>query len=481
MRFLWRKGVSAGLSAVLIAGLVPAAVCGDPVLAGQEEAGRDLPAYTASGYETSSLNSGEVFLSIPEGWGNNTDADMAERKYSPVNQSGAISPEAATLCVNWYETEDDAPLDTFVDNLKKNNFLSGVSSETTVTAGLDSRRNTYQLTASSNTFDCESVCFLYNDYVYTVEMLQGGRSAYNYFPVYDTVIESLSVGSQAPGTGVVPVEPDPATPVPDFPADEPDSPTPVPDFPAGEPDTATPVPDFPAGEPDSPTPVPDFPAGEPDSPTPVPDSSTPSPDAAAELLPGDLGSFTYLINGHLYSFPTTAALIKEGDLPIDSSLTLPGSTELSIPSGGQGTGELANSQLFTYHDHVHSELIGISNLTMSEMPIIAGTITSLVDTEGSYVNLTLPGGITIGAQESRISEAFPEFASMKMDGIAGFRGNELLYACNVRPDGTNGYALIRNDSPFYSCLTIICENGAIREINFGCLGKQQAEESGIFE
>ena len=67
---------------------------------------------------------------------------------------------------------------------------------------------------------------------------------------------------------------------------------------------------------------------------------------------------------------------------------------------------------------------------------------------------------------------------MALDGYAAFRGNELLYACNVRDDGCNGYALIRNDDPYYSALTIICENGIVKEISFECIGSVRAE--GVF-
>ena len=90
------------------------------------------------------------------------------------------------------------------------------------------------------------------------------------------------------------------------------------------------------------------------------------------------------------------------------------------------------------------------------------------------ISLTLPGGVQVGAAEWTITAAFPEFAGRTLDGLAGFRQNELLYACNVRDDGCHGYVLIRNDPPFYSALSIICDNGIIREINFECLGEAYA-------
>ena len=51
-----------------------------------------------------------------------------------------------------------------------------------------------------------------------------------------------------------------------------------------------------------------------------------------------------------------------------------------------------------------------------------------------------------------------------------FRGNELLYACNIRDDGCTGYVLIRNDAPYYSAVSMICDQGIIKEISFECLG-----------
>ena len=65
------------------------------------------------------------------------------------------------------------------------------------------------------------------------------------------------------------------------------------------------------------------------------------------------------------------------------------------------------------------------------------------------------------------------------DGTAGFRGNELLYACNTRSDGSFGYVIIKNDAPYYSSLSIICENGRIIEISFECIGSRRA--AGVFE
>ncbi|MFQ9153262.1 MAG: hypothetical protein ACLR6B_19325 [Blautia sp.] len=63
--------------------------------------------------------------------------------------------------------------------------------------------------------------------------------------------------------------------------------------------------------------------------------------------------------------------------------------------------------------------------------------------------------------------------------MATFAGNDYLYACNVRDDGCNGYAIVRNDDPFYSAVTIICENSLIKEISFECIGSERAK--GVFK
>lgn len=86
----------------------------------------------------------------------------------------------------------------------------------------------------------------------------------------------------------------------------------------------------------------------------------------------------------------------------------------------------------------------------------------------------------MGSSEARIIlKGFPAFAGKQLDGVATFVGNDYLYACNVRDDGCNGYAIVRNDDPFYSAVTIICENSVIKEISFECIGAERAK--GVFQ
>ena len=69
---------------------------------------------------------------------------------------------------------------------------------------------------------------------------------------------------------------------------------------------------------------------------------------------------------------------------------------------------------------------------------------------------------------------------LEMNGNSGFRGNELMAACNVRDDGCHGYVLVSNDAPYYSAVSIICDNGVIREISFECIGSAREADANIF-
>ena len=139
---------------------------------------------------------------------------------------------------------------------------------------------------------------------------------------------------------------------------------------------------------------------------------------------------------------------------------------------------LSFPNVFVYQDNIYMEMVGVTNMTGVPVTIQDGVVTTLIDLAGADVQLTLPGGVRVGASEETVKAAFPEFVDRPLDGIADFRGNELLYACNVRDDGCNGYALIKNDPPYYSALTIICKEGVIQEISFECLGPDRAQ--GVF-
>ena len=205
--------------------------------------------------------------------------------------------------------------------------------------------------------------------------------------------------------------------------------------------------------------------------------TVPETEAAPEGS-ADLASFIYTINGNAYPFPTRVNQLVQGDLPIDMTQVIPYEFTPNSESGGLWN-ELSNTQYYFFENALFREMAGITNMSGSDVPVSEGVITALIDMEGTNVEIVLPGGIAVGAPETAIAAAFPEFEGAAMDGIAGFRGNEILYACNVRDDGCNGYVIIRNDAPYYSALSIICENGAVREICFECLGSDRA--GNVFE
>lgn len=132
--------------------------------------------------------------------------------------------------------------------------------------------------------------------------------------------------------------------------------------------------------------------------------------------------------------------------------------------------EIINTQYYYLSNSMTQELAGVTNMSGKSEPASQGIITYLMDTGGSDIDLTLPGDVRVGGSESDILNGFPEFQGVQLDGYAAFSGSGLLYAANVRDDGSHGYLIVRNDSPYYSSVSIICEDGLIREITYECLG-----------
>ncbi len=391
------------------------------------------------GFVLATLNS-TMAIQVPSGWDNCAGSGGSTMIYSPAKSSGAIDPGSGTLTTAWYAPGGSGSeiLEDYVNTLRKTNIYSDVTSAPVTVAGQDGISLSYKMTVGADSFSCRSACFVYGDILYSVEMFQGSESREDYFPVFEEVIGTAAVmagkwETTQPETG--PVEPEPAPSEPDYGREAPDPGEPMPEPGAPEPAVTEPI------QPD-PTPV----AKDPVFPT------------------GDLGDFTYAINGHPYQFPTDMSAFITGDLDIDNTLVL---------SSERSGGALANTLYFALAHMPSLELIGVSNLTGKNAPMTAGLLTALVDTQASAVDLELPRGICVGSAESSIVDAFPEFADMAMDGVADFRGNELIFACNVRDDGCNGYVLIRNDA-YCSALSIICEEGVIREINFQSLGENAA-------
>ncbi len=401
-----------------------------PAQDGSSETGIRQEDYSLlDGYDLTTLNN-TVALQVPSGWGSNLGASDEMVSYSPANHSGATDPGSSTLSTIWYSTEnaDNTILDEYIDNIRKEDIFSEVQSEPSIVAGQEGVTLSYVMNVGINSFRCKSACFVYEGNLYTVEMYQGAKSQKDYFPVYENVISSEAIM-------------------------------------AGSWNVAPPVAE--------PTEAPQ--AITPSVPAPAPQSEvTKAPAPPAPSSGGDLGDFSYTINGHAYHFPTMVSDLAPDDLDLDQTL------ELSYEADPSRTGdELINTLYFVLEHFPSRELAGVTNLTGAIAPMAEGVLTALVDTQASSVSLELPGGLGIGSSEASISAAFPEFEGRAMDGLAGFRGNDLLYACNEREDGCNGYVIIRNDAPFCSALSIICENGAIREINFQCLGTETARS--IFE
>ena len=381
-----------------------------------------------------------VFVDVPGDWGNNAASGRSLISYSPVNGSGAISPRAGTLTISYFDMGADEP-DSAFSNYEKSisdmSVTSDMQSEDISSANLPARKLNFQMNVGANQFACETVCFIYKDTVYAFELMQGQLSAYNYFPVFNQVVQSAEI---AGGEAVIETE---------APLVEPEVPVET---------------EAPAVEPEVPAET-EAPADEPGTPQ--------APEG------GDISSFQYELNGHTYQFPTPMSEIAPEDIQLDRQIRLPYdiSSDADMESGSWT--EIINTQYFYFENSLYKEMTGITNMTGYDTVLSEGILTALIDTNGTYLNVVLPGNVHVGSSEADILKGFPPFAGKQLDGVATFVGNDYLYACNVRDDGCNGYAIVRNDDPFYSAVTIICENSVIKEISFECIGAERAK--GVFQ
>ena len=381
-----------------------------------------------------------VFVDVPGDWGNNAASGRSLISYSPVNGSGAISPRAGTLTISYFDMGADEP-DSAFSNYEKSisdmSVTSDMQSEDISSANLPARKLNFQMNVGANQFACETVCFIYEDTVYAFELMQGQLSAYNYFPVFNQVVQSAEI---AGGEAVIETE---------APMVEPEVPVET---------------EAPAVEPEVPAET-EAPAAEPGTPQ--------APEG------GDISSFQYELNGHTYQFPTPMSEIAPEDIQLDRQIRLPYdiSSDADMESGSWT--EIINTQYFYFENSLYKEMTGITNMTGYDTVLSEGILTALIDTNGTYLNVVLPGNVHVGSSEADILKGFPAFAGKQLDGVATFVGNDYLYACNVRDDGCNGYAIVRNDDPFYSAVTIICENSVIKEISFECIGAERAK--GVFQ
>ena len=406
-----------------------------------------------------------VLVDVPGDWGNNATSGRSLISYSPVNGSGAISPKAGTLTISYFAMESEDPASAFFSyekSISDMSVTSDMQSEDLSSASLPAKKLNFQMNVGANQFACETVCFIYEDTVYAFELMQGQLSAYNYFPVFNQVVQSAEIaGESAVIEGPAETE---AVTVPEGPAE-----TEVPAVPETPVETEAPaVPETPVE-----TEAPEVPEG------PVETEAPEVPETPVGTGEEDISSFRYELNGHSYQFPTPMSEIDPSDIQLDRQLELPYDicSDADVESGSWT--EIINTQYFYFENSLYKEMTGITNMTGYDTVLSEGILTALIDTNGTYLDVVLPGGVRVGGAESDILRGFPAFAGKEMDGVATFAGSDYLYACNVRDDGCNGYAIVRNDDPFYSAVTIICENSLIKEISFECIGSERAK--GVFQ
>ena len=418
-----------------------------------------------------------VLVDVPGDWGNNAASGRSLISYSPVNGSGAISPKAGTLTISYFAMESEDPASAFFSyekSISDMSVTSDMQSEDLSSASLPAKKLNFQMNVGANQFACETVCFIYEDTVYAFELMQGQLSAYNYFPVFNQVVQSAEIeGESAVIEG--PAETEVAT-VPEGPVE-----TEVPAVPETPVETeAVAVPETPV-ETEAPA-VPETPV-ETEAPevpeTPVETEAPEVPETPVGTGEEDISSFRYELNGHFYQFPTPMSEIDPSDIQLDRQIRLPYdiSSDADMESGSWT--EIINTQYFYFENSLYKEMTGITNMMGYDTVLSEGILTALIDTNGTYLNVVLPGNVHVGSSEADILKGFPAFAGKQLDGVATFVGNDYLYACNVRDDGCNGYAIVRNDDPFYSAVTIICENSVIKEISFECIGAERAK--GVFQ
>ena len=420
-----------------------------------------------------------VFVDVPGDWGNNAASGRSLISYSPVNGSGAISPRAGTLTISYFDMGADEP-DSAFSNYEKSisdmSVTSDMQSEDISSANLPARKLNFQMNVGANQFACETVCFIYKDTVYAFELMQGQLSAYNYFPVFNQVVQSAEI---AGGEAVIETEApmvEPGVPV-ETEAPVVESEVPV-ETEAPVVESEVPVEtEAPMVEPEVPVET-EAPAVEPEVPA---ETEAPAAEPGTPQAPegGDISSFQYELNGHTYQFPTPMSEIAPEDIQLDRQIRLPYdiSSDADMESGSWT--EIINTQYFYFENSLYKEMTGITNMTGYDTVLSEGILTALIDTNGTYLNVVLPGNVHVGSSEADILKGFPAFAGKQLDGVATFVGNDYLYACNVRDDGCNGYAIVWNDDPFYSAVTIICENSVIKEISFECIGAERAK--GVFQ
>ena len=416
-----------------------------------------LPSYAADDFWWKLLSE-DASVQVPGYWYSN-DSGTSLVNYSDVSESGHISPAGGTLTTNYYPAETPAPDQALADysgNMAKMKMVSDFREEDITALGLPGKHLVYKMAAGANDFLCETVCIDYEGTIYSVQMTQGAKSSYDYFPVFDNAVESFTVGEEA----VRLVEEQPDHTETEAQTDAPQTETPQTDAPQ----TETPQTDTPQTE------TPQTDASQTES------SGTSQTDTPQTEPPvsGDLSEFIYQMGGETYAFPTDVSGLAPASAWVDLDQTLEYKLTPDLDMGGLWT-EISNTEYVFLQNTLYQEMVGITNMSGTDVTMRDGVLTLLVDTQGDNISVTLPGGVQVGGAESSVSAAYPAFNDLSWDGYAGIVGNrDMIYAKNVRDDGCNGYVLVRNDPPYYSSLSIICDAGQIREICYECLGSRKA-------
>ena len=449
--------------------------------AAERESKTGLPVFEVTDYIRQILQE-RVLVDVPEDWGNNDEEGRSLISYSPANKSGAISPASGTLSFSFFSMngeDEKAAFETYERNISKMSVTSAVSSTDASAAGLNARSVEFTMNVGANAFSCESICFAYEDMIYAIELMQGPLTSYDFFPVYQTVVDSAELGSDDELEEARKVKEDRRIRK----QEEQEAET----LGASSGQTGDQGQAGTAGQSgtqgDSGTQDTDGTQGDSGTQDNTGSQDQPGTTVVPEIIQaadGDdsISSFQYILNGHRYQFPTTVGGMASGDLPLDMQTTLPYNL---FPETAEQKGkfaEIINTEYFYFENDLNKEMAAVTNMSGRAVQMPEGILTMLIDTKGDAVNVALPCGLHVGSPESDILKGFPAFEGMAMDGYARFIGNELLYACNVRDDGCNGYVLIRNDAPYYSTISIICEDQVVREISFECIGSVRAQ--GVF-
>ena len=436
----------------------------------------NLPLFEVSEFIVSILQD-SVLADVPKDWGNN-ESGRAITSYSPVNASGAVSPTGGTLTVSYFPVDNadaQSAFDEYADSLTGMNAVSDVEAETITLAGVPAAKLNYLMTIGANIFDCEAACIVWEDTMYTFQLMQGNQAQYDFFPTYYEVVNSAEIGDEetiaaakaereAELSGEVSQNEAETEAIAES---ETETVTEMITEEQTESETEAAAEVITEEQTESETEE----TAEPETETEPATEAVPVTDVA---FSGDLETFEYALNGHVYQFPTPVTDIEASDLALDRTAVLSYDLKSEEDTLDGRWSELINTQ-YTYLDNsMNFEMVGVSNMTGTETTTENGIVSALIDTEGTGLAMTLPGDIYVGAPESSIMAGLPEFAELEL-GEGAYRGNDLLFGSNVRSDGSNGYLIIANNAPYYSCLTIVCQDGIVTEMELQCLSTLRAE------